>query len=135
MDSKVMVNKQNFRLTLPIRNSTDCRCTILSYIFGGNVLVVQVDPSRHKWRTKETYYLQFEDVLYFEGPVQWKSADFYLGTNNEIVNIANRAGLVLSDDEELQLFIVDIENGQVKVLVDKGIVYKLRTLPPVEELF
>lgn len=78
-------------MKIPLSNIFDVveprlyRCRILGYVGSHSLMFIEV--SRILSELDETFYLGFEEVLYFEGPTIWQNVDFHLGTGNEISRI------------------------------------------------
>lgn len=123
MTKKEPQRKNERMLTLPISNAEVYSCTVLSYRIGHGKLKIQIDKGQ-AWRGRSTFYLIFMNVLYYEGPLTWRSADFRIGSESELEEVTeklhfSRGYKVLS--EEHSLFIVETTRGQVRILAHRNV--------------
>jgi len=114
-----------------IQNPQEITCRVWSYFVSHSRLLFRgyKDSSGN-----DEFYLDFEMVEYFEGPLSWKGADFYLGSSDECSLLLQQRGFTdYFDDywlEHYHLYKVDLSNTQsVKILAASN-AYKTTSIPP-----
>lgn len=125
-------------MNLPAKNAFEFadprlyQCNVWSYRAGHSLMLVRVTKS---WSGPEDFfYLTFESVQYFEGPLQWLGADFYIGTKAECTELLQRIDPEIPDDlvgemvNDFRLFVVELTNLKVRILA--GNAMKTRDIPP-----
>jgi hypothetical protein len=106
-----------------------CACEVLGYMKGHSYLEIKVAQQRHD-EVKDTFYLEFEGVEYYEGPMRWKWANFSISSADTCLEIIHRLGYYanLPDDfllERFKLFVASTITAQdagqeVKILAMNG---------------
>ena len=115
---------------LDLVNPDIYNCIVWSYRVSLSRLLVRVDEGEFD---KNFFYLIFEEVLYFEGPLRWGGANFCLGTDEECVKILHRRGLNGIPEGELlnlySLFIVELPDSEVVKIVASNNIYRTSDIP------
>lgn len=62
-------------------------CSVWGYMVGHSQLFVEAYPSNEY---NKRFYLWFDDVLYFAGPMKWHGLGFRIGTSDEHESVYNR---------------------------------------------
>lgn len=78
------------------------RCNVFKYNSGLSKLYIRVFKSVN---SAPSFYIFFCDVGYFEGPMNWTSADFQVRPADECLDLMQAVGLVEDfrlDDEEIK---------------------------------
>ena len=103
-----MITRENF---FEIQNPDTHFCQVWSYLVSHSKLLVRVHKENFH---DESFYLHFEMVQYFEGPLSWTGANFYIGNPDECIKLLQQRGLKgVSDDyllEHFHLYVVDLPN-------------------------
>ena len=97
----------------------DCLCCIYRYLRSHQQLLIAV----HKPDSlTPSFYLHFEMAGYFEGPLNWRGADFRLGTDEECKEVICKIGTQTNKHLDLMskhlyfLFLLERPDYQVKIL-------------------
>lgn len=105
---------------------TKATCRVYRYVISHKQLTIGVDVP--EFGGKDSFFLHFEMVYYFEGPTSWKGADFRLGTKDETLKVIRRTPLssleAPGEDEYekylshdfLLLFVLEKPECRVKIL-------------------
>jgi len=130
-------------MTLPVRNFFNiadpdyCAYRVWSYIHGHSMMLVRVIRSE----PDDFFFLAFDSVQYFQGPLHWMGARFQVGTTDECAELLQEARVGLSDDllempdgflntllQKFRLYTVELPNLEVKILAGDAI--KASEVPP-----
>jgi hypothetical protein len=113
------------------------QCKMKGYFAGHSQMYIEA--SLVPVETRKPLFLAFEAVLYFEGPVRWRGANFRYGTPDEtaaIVALLSKAGVISSDTDyqdyllrKHRLFLVDSIDVKVKILA--GDAYRISECPQI----
>lgn len=114
-----------------IQNPEEYFCRVWSYFVSHSRLLLRVYKGKID---EEEFYLNFEMVQYFEGPLGWKGANFYIGSSDECVKLLQQQGFEGLPDEYLlehfHLYIVDLPDSRyVKILAVRN-ADKTISIPP-----
>jgi hypothetical protein len=74
-----------------IRGAALHRCQVYRYFNGLSRLYVGVFRPH---QNIPAFYILFSDVAYFEGPMSWESADFYIAPTQDCIDLLLRAGVI-----------------------------------------
>lgn len=78
--------------------------------------------------------MNFEGVLYFEGPLSWMGADFRTGTDDECIKLLHKRGFKNIPKDELLdkfgLFTVKLSNFEVVKILSSKNAEKTVDIPP-----
>ena len=111
-------------------------CVIRGYTSGHSQMFMQLYQSPPE--SKNAFYLIFETVLYFEGPMSWHKADFRTGTYrecSEVMDLLRRGGLTIPDQmvdaylNKYQLFVLEDPNLRVRIFAER--VYRTTSTPRI----
>lgn len=106
-----------------VENPLEYHCRLWDYIPGHSQLLVRV--YKDDFLGKDVFFLTFETVGYWEGPVGWKGVDFSLGTVEEAMGIIRKANFAVHPEligEFLQvhhLFKIDRPDCQVCIFANR----------------
>ncbi len=74
---------------LDIERYIEAEFTIWRYQAGHSVMIIQMEP-KGKSDYKDIFYLCFESVEYFDGPMRWDAADLYIAPYVECADILKK---------------------------------------------
>ncbi|MFZ4816046.1 MAG: hypothetical protein ACOYL5_16035 [Phototrophicaceae bacterium] len=111
------------------------RCNVFRYFSGLSRLYIRVFKGRNE---APSFYLFFSDVGYFEGPMNWQSADFRRLSPEDCLSLMGQTGMVedfLLDDpdtrdalkEAAHLYIVQTPHTTIRIIA--GELVMLQKLP------
>ncbi len=100
------------------------RCQVYRYFSGLSRLYLSVFKPQ---QNVAAFYILFSDVAYFEGPMNWQSADFHIAPDQACVDLLLTTGLIgeavlqfpdayASITETAQLYIVNTGHTPVKII-------------------
>jgi hypothetical protein len=99
---------------LDLENPDEYHCIAIHYRRGHSELLVRVFPNNPD---EAEFFLIFQAVEYFEGPLMWSGADFCIATDDESQNFLTERGLDISLSESFKLFVVDYPGIEFKVKI------------------
>jgi len=67
------------------------RCQVYRYFSGLSRLYLSVFKPQ---QTVPAFYVLFSDVAYFEGPMNWQSADFHIAPSQDCIDLLLATGLI-----------------------------------------
>ena len=102
-------------------------CIVWGYRISHSLMLIRVSKSEPEELFEEPFFLTFEGVLYFEGPIRWKGVDFGISTTDECARSLNR--IKLSElVEKCRLFVAESSNLEIKIIACD--VTKTKDIPP-----
>lgn len=118
-----------------IRAPEQHRCQVYRYFNGLSRLYVGVF---RPYQQVPAFFLLFSDVGYFEGPVTWQSADFYIAPPEECIALLLRSGMIgeailtfpdayASITDSARLYRVDTPHTPVQIIASSA--SRLESLP------
>jgi hypothetical protein len=100
-------------------------CTVWKYQVGHSEMIVRLYSPEEKEKDKSEFYLIFQGVLFFEGPLKWKGASFFNGANEECQELLHRIGLQNAREAAqsgfYRLFKQNLSGLEVKIIAMKVI--------------
>jgi hypothetical protein len=118
--------------TLEVTDPMSYHCKVWSYFAGHSLLLIRTYED--DFLTGHTFYLVFEGVAYFEGPMTWQGVGYSLGTREECLEILQKAGGSSDKDvpdeallRQYRLFKFKSPHGEIKILA--GDVQKTGSIP------
>jgi len=113
-----------------IENPEAYFCTVWSYLASHSMLLIRVDKGE---LDQEIFYLYFELVQYFEGPLKWKGANFCIGASDECIRLLHRKGFEgLPQNyllDQFSLFVVELPNLELVKILAARRAHKTENLP------
>jgi len=100
---------------LGLENPDEYHCIAIHYRRGHSELLVRVFPNKSD--NSEPFFLIFQAVEYFEGPLMWWGANFCIATDDEYQNFLAERELDISLDESFKLIVVDHPDIKFKVKI------------------
>jgi hypothetical protein len=102
-----------------IEDIDDFECLVGGYQVGHSTLILIVRNGLSK--TRRNFYIFFENVKYFSGPLKWQGADFKQGTTEECLKRLTQAKVYpdktfLRDDTQQRLYQVDLGSMVVEII-------------------
>ena len=100
------------------------RCQVYRYFSGLSRLYLSVfRPNQNV----PAFYILFSDVAYFEGPMNWQSADFYVGEAQACIDLMLHTGIIgpailqfpdayASITDTACLYIVDSPSSPIRII-------------------
>jgi hypothetical protein len=114
-------------------------CSVSSYQYSHSLLLVRAD--RFDSQFKDTLYLAFGDVRYFDGPLLWDGADFCVAAASECAELLRKFRVGLPDalpempDDFLnsllrifRLYCVETPSHRIRILA--GVANKTKDISP-----
>lgn len=80
------------------QNSETYFCQVMQYWHSHGKMLLQV----HKNQFKEHFFVIFDSVQYYEGPMGWAGANFHIGTERELSEAVKKSGF---GEENLLFFL------------------------------
>jgi hypothetical protein len=118
-----------------IENPQTYFCTVWSYLVNHSMLLVRIDKGE---LDNGIFYLCFELVQYFEGPLRWKGADFCVGASDECIELLHKTGSRgISEDyllDQFSLFVVELPNFEMVKILAARRANKTQNIPPLFSL-
>src|SRR5688572_26585338 len=101
-----------------VQHPQECICQVWSYSVSHSRLLLRIYRGKFD---EGVLYLGFEMVQYFEGPLSWKGANFYIGNTDECIKLLQHKEFEgLPEEyllEQFHLYIVDLAYSRfVKIL-------------------
>jgi len=104
------------------------RCQVYRYFSGLSRLYLSLFKP---YQTVPAGYVLFSDVAYFEGPVNWQSADFHIGPSQDCVDLLLKTGIIgeavlqfpdayASITDTARLYLVDTPTTQIKIIASSA---------------
>ena len=104
------------------------RCQVYRYFNGLSRLYLGVFKPM---QNVPAFYLLFSDVAYFEGPVNWESADFYIAEPQQCVDLLLKTGIIgqavlqfpdayASITDSARLYLVDTPQSQIRIIASSA---------------
>ena len=90
------------QLDFNISDPTLCNCAVFRYTRSLRHLIVVVHEQVNN--PEPAFYLSFESVWYFQGPMSWTSVDFELSDTNERKELLQK-GIVKIEEEMIDTFV------------------------------
>jgi hypothetical protein len=109
------------QLDFDVGEPSSYRCSILRYTHGHRQLVVEV-VRKEVEQYEPVFYLSFETVWYFQGPVSWSGVDFELDDINEQKAILERGFLNVEENmieafaKQHELFLIQKPTFSIQIL-------------------
>ena len=121
---------------LDLADAETYTCVVEAYLSGHSQLVLRV--YRPSYITENTFFLIFETVKYFEGPLSWRNADFRVGTADEckeLLALLRQGGLEIPEEmlnaflKRYRLFAINSPSVQVRIFAEK--IYRATNVPRI----
>ena len=104
------------------------RCQVYRYFNGLSRLYLSVFKPH---QNIPSFFLLFSDVGYFEGPVNWQSADFHIAPAQECIALMLKTGMVgeailqfpdayASITDSANLYVVDTPETRIKIIASSA---------------
>jgi hypothetical protein len=105
---------------LTIKNPEQYYCTVWNYQVGHSEMFVRVYKTDVKDAENDAFYLIFQVVSYFEGPLNWPSLNLRVGNVEECRKILTQIGLHFTKEiietDYYQLFTFTLPHTEVKII-------------------
>lgn len=104
------------------------RCQVYRYFNGLSRLYV---GAFKPYQNVPAFYILFSDVAYFEGPVNWSSADFYIAPAHDCIDLMLQTGIIgpailqfpdayASITESANLYCVDTPETRIRIIASSA---------------
>jgi len=95
-------------------------CTVCRYQDILDRMLVRLEKVTEPSYVESGFYLQFYQVAYFEGPLQWSGAGFHKGSEEECADLLRKAGIEVVEGligpGYYGLLKVKLPNSEVKIV-------------------
>lgn len=83
-----------------LRNPDRCQCAVAYYLYNHQIMTIEIREKEEN-NDDQIYYLNFEGVIYFAGPLHWTGALFRRSASEACFELLKQLNLVTNDSDEI----------------------------------
>ena len=108
-------------MLFPIEDYEQWTCQVRIYLVSHSQLQIRMENSE----TQQVKFINFTGVEFYDGPLEWRGAGFFIGENSECLSILRKMDAYTKDSDdillsEMSLFIVRQHDGHsVRIVAGK----------------